>query len=128
VLRLGRDFDVRGQCPYAATDDSEPEPDISVARRIAGLLEHPTQPLLVIEVSDSSISKDRKIKAPIYAEAGAPEYWLVNISGDELSVEVHTQPTPKGYRFVEILRDGDVLRPTRLALEIPLSELPWPRS
>lgn len=128
VLALGMDFDVRGHCPYAATDDSEPEPDISVSRRIAGLLEHPTQPLLVIEVSDSSISKDRKIKAPIYAEAGAPEYWLVNISGDELSVEVHTQPTPKGYRSVEILRDGDVLRPTRLALEVPLSEIPWARS
>jgi len=128
VLRLGRDFDVRGHCPYAATDDSEPEPDISVSRRIAGLLEHPTQPLLVIEVADSSIRKDRKIKAPIYAEAGAPEYWLVDISGDELQVEVHTQPTPQGYRSVEILRDGDTLRPTSLALELPISEIPWTRS
>ncbi len=126
-VMLGMDFDVRGHCPYAATDDSEPEPDISVSRRVANLLEHPTSPLLLIEVADSSVRKDRKLKGPIYAESGAPEYWLVVIAGDELCVEVHTNPTPSGYRNVEILRDGDTLRPTKLALEIPLLDIPWQR-
>lgn len=126
-IRLGREFDVRGHCPYAATDDSEPEPDVSVSRRAANLLDHPSSPLLLVEVSDSSLRKDRKLKAPIYAEAGAPEYWLVNIASDELSVEVHTSPTPSGYRNVEILHDGDTLRPTRLAIEIPVRDIPWSR-
>jgi Uma2 family endonuclease len=127
-IRLGRDFDVRGHSPYAATDDSAPEPDVSVSRRISNLLEHPSSPLLLIEVSDSSVRKDRKLKGPIYAEAGAPEYWLVDISSDDLCVEVHTTPTTSGYRNVEILRDGDVLRPTRLSgIEIPVIEIPWNR-
>jgi Uma2 family endonuclease len=127
AIRLGRDFDVRGHCPYAATEDSEPEPDVSVSQRFTNLLEHPTNPLLLIEVADSSVRKDRKLKGPIYAEAGAPEYWLVDISGDALRIEVHTNPTPSGYRNVEILHDGDTLRPTRLAIEIPVLDIPWSR-
>ena len=128
AIRLGRDFDVRGHCPYAATDDSEPVPDISVSRRITNLLEHPTSPLLLIEIADSSVRKDRKLKAPIYAEANAPEYWIVDISNDELKIEVHTDPTPHGYRRVDILRDGDALRPTRLpGIEIPVIAIPWNR-
>ena len=78
VLALGMDYDVRGHCPYAATDDSEPEPDISVSRRVKNLLEHPTRPLLLIEVAESSLKKDTVLKAAIYAEAHAPEYWIVD--------------------------------------------------
>jgi Uma2 family endonuclease len=126
---LGMKFDVRSHCPYAASDDSEPEPDVSVSRRIANLLEHPTQPLLVIEVAESSMRKDTRIKAPIYAEAGAPEYWIVDISGSELVIAVHTEPTPHGYRRVEMLRDGDTLRPTKLpGVEIAVRDVPWQRS
>lgn len=84
--------------------------------------------MLLIEVSDSSIRKDRRVKTSIYAEAGVPEYWIVNISKEELLIEVHTDPTPDGYRRVEVLRDGDVLRPTRLpGVEIPVIEIPWKR-
>ncbi len=127
-VMLGMDFDVRGHCPYAASDFSEPEPDVSVARRITNLLEHPTSPLLLIEISDSSVRKDRKLKGPIYAESGAPEYWLVDISGEQLHVEVHTEPASHGYRRIEILSDGDVLRPTRLGgIELPVIEIPWTR-
>ncbi|HEU0037069.1 MAG TPA: Uma2 family endonuclease [Kofleriaceae bacterium] len=120
-------FDIRAHCPYAATDDSEPEPDISVSRRRPGF-HHPTEPLLVIEVSDSSIRKDTKLKASIYGEAGAPEYWIIDISKDELTVAVHTRPTPNGYGHVEILRDGDVLRPTKLpGVEFAVLDIPWNR-
>ncbi|MGE0550816.1 MAG: Uma2 family endonuclease [Kofleriaceae bacterium] len=127
-VSLGMDYDVRGHCPYAASDDSEPEPDISVSRRAQGLLEHPSSSLLVIEVAESSIKKDRRIKSSIYGEANVPEYWIVDISSDELSVDVHTAPTAHGYRHVETLRDGDILRPTRLnGIEIPVNEIPWTR-
>jgi Uma2 family endonuclease len=126
-IALGMDYDARGHCPYAATDDSEPEPDVSISRR-TGLLTHPTHPLLLIEVAESSIRKDRRLKASIYAEAGAPEYWIVDISGEVLRVEVLTMPTPKGYRHSETLYDGDVLRPTTLPVEIAVADIPWTRS
>lgn len=122
-------FDVRGHCPFAATDDSEPEPDISVSRRRLGTLDHPDTALLLIEVAESSLRKDRKLKAPIYGEARVPEYWIVDISGKDLSVDVHTGPTNDGYRFVETLRDGDTLRPTKLPnVEIAVGDIPWTRT
>jgi Uma2 family endonuclease len=129
IAALGvTDWDVRGHSPYVASDDSEPEPDISVSRKGSNMLVHPSASVLLIEVSDSSIKKDRRIKAPIYAEANVPEYWIVDISSDELRIEVHTEPTPSGYRRVEILRDGDVLRPARLPdLEIAVTDIPWKR-
>jgi Uma2 family endonuclease len=127
AIALGMDFDVRGHSPYAASDDSEPEPDISVSRR-GGVIEHPSAALLLIEVAESSVRKDRDIKASIYAEAGVPEYWIVDLSGSELVIAVHTHPSEHGYRHVETLRDGDHLRPTRLpGVEIAVADVPWLR-
>ena len=128
IRTLDETWDVRSHGPYAASEDSEPEPDVSVSRRSSSMLAHPSTSVLLIEVSDSSVQKDRRIKAPIYAEAKVPEYWIVDISTEALRVEVHTDPTPDGYRRVEILRDGDVLRPGRLTgIEIPVIEIPWKR-
>lgn len=131
VRRLGRlldeSFEVRGHSPYAATEDSEPEPDVSVSRASTGLY-HPDSALLLIEVAESSINIDRHVKAPIYGESHVPEYWIVDISSRDLAVHVHTRPTNEGYRHVETLRDGDVLRPTQLAgIEIAVADIPWMR-
>jgi Uma2 family endonuclease len=125
---LDESYDVRAHSPYAATDDSEPEPDVSVSRRAPGNFKHPDSALLVIEVAESSIRKDRQLKAPIYGESRVPEYWIVDISGKDLVVHVHTRPTNEGYRQIETLHDGDVLRPTKLAaIEILIAEIPWTR-
>lgn len=128
TLRLGSDWDVRCQLPFAATDDSEPEPDISVSPTVGNpSLEHPSSAVLIIEVSNTSILRDRRVKAPIYAEARVPEYWIVDVSGSELCVEVHTDPTPAGYRHVAVLQADDVLRPIALpGIEIPIRDLPRP--
>ncbi len=124
---LGMSFDVRGHSPYAAGDDSEPEPDVSVSTRSPGL-DHPSASLLVIEVADSSIRDAREVKSAIYAEANVGEYWIVDLSGAQLTVEVHTAPTARGYRRIEILRDGDVLRPTQLPeFALAVSDIPWNR-
>lgn len=128
VLALGRSWDVFQHSPYAASDDSAPEPDISVTSPGGSLREQPSAAVLVIEVSDSSIAIDRQIKSAIYAEAQIPEYWIVNVSGDALSVEVHTDPTSHGYRNIKVLRDGDVLRPSRLVgVEVAVRDIPWDR-
>ncbi len=128
VLALGRSWDVFQHSPYAASDDSAPEPDISVTPPGGSLREQPSAAALLIEVSDSSIAIDRRIKSAIYAEAQVPEYWVVDVSGDALIVEVHTDPTPHGYRRIDVLKDGDVLRPSRLSgVELAIRDIPWDR-
>jgi Uma2 family endonuclease len=59
---------------------------------------HPERALLVIEVADSSIALDLGIKARIYADAGVPRYWVIDLQ--EHLVHEHTDPEPGGYRTV----------------------------
>lgn len=88
------EYMVRVQGPLALGEHSEPEPDVAV---VAGgprdyLGEHPTTALLVVEVSDSTLVFDQTRKAPIYAAAGIPEYWIVNLQDG--SLEVLRDPVP----------------------------------
>lgn len=80
--------------------DSEPEPDVSVARgeRRQYTNRHPgaEDTALVIEVADSSLSRDRKLKKRIYAEAGIPVYWIVNLT--KRRVESYTDPSGPEYQ------------------------------
>ena len=92
----------RPQLPFAAGDDSEPEPDFAIVPLDYCETDHPSQALLVVEVASSSLSKDRHIKADLYAAAGIPEYWIVNLVDE--CVEVHTEP-----------RDGSYTEETRQA-------------
>lgn len=125
IMALDPTWEVRPGLPYAASDDSEPEPDLLVTRDDPTREDHPSSALLVIEVSNSSLRKDRRIKLPIYAEAGVPEYWIVDVSQpDQVSVEVHTEPTADGYATSTTLRDGDVLRPRHVPIEIAVGDLP----
>lgn len=80
--------------------DSEPEPDVAV---IKGSLRqysdrHPgaEEISLVIEVADSSLSRDRGWKKRIYAKAGIPVYWIVNLA--ERKIEVYSQPSEADYQ------------------------------
>jgi Uma2 family endonuclease len=80
------------------TLESEPEPDFAIARGEArDYLEHhpgPADISLVVEVSDSSLDEDRSLKARIYARAGIPNYWIVNVVDG--CVEVRTGPSGPG--------------------------------
>jgi Uma2 family endonuclease len=73
---------------------SEPEPDAAVVRGTVRdfAAEHPTSAVLVVEVSDSTLAFDRDVKASLYAAAGIPEYWIVNLV--ERQLEIHREPTP----------------------------------
>jgi Uma2 family endonuclease len=91
---FGPGWDVRGQGPLALDDESEPEPDVAV---VPGsfrdyVAEHPSRPVLVIEVSESSLALDRDHKGSLYARAGLVDYWIVNLIDRVL--EVHREPTP----------------------------------
>jgi Uma2 family endonuclease len=99
---------VRLQNPFAASDDSEPGPDIAVVPEADYGAEHPNRAFLVVEVADSSLSKDRSIKAPLYARSGIGEYWIVNLA--DSVIEVHRDAQPDGtWRHRSVLRRGETL-------------------
>ncbi len=88
--------------------DSEPEPDVSV---IAGneddfFSKHPETAALVVEVAVSSPALDRA-NAPLYAEAGVLEYWIV--LGREQRIEVYRQPVSGQYEQKLIVSRGQSL-------------------
>jgi Uma2 family endonuclease len=121
IRALNETYEVRSHSPFAATDDSEPEPDVSVTKRRDGFY-HPAKALLLIEVANSSLETDRQVKAEIYAENGAPEYWVVDLQTK--SVFVHTHPKHGRYQTVVQLRRKAVLRPVRLpGVELGVSDL-----
>jgi Uma2 family endonuclease len=92
---------VRIQSPFAALDSSEPEPDVAVVPVGDYHREHASEAYLIIEVAQSSLPRDRGQKQRIYARAGVPEYWIVNVEGR--SVEVHREPGPEGYAIREVV-------------------------
>lgn len=83
------------QSPVSLDDDSEPEPDLAVApgRPEDYLRAHPAAPVLVVEVAESSLAFDRRVKGSLYARAGIPDYWIVNLVDRVL--EVYRDPEPE---------------------------------
>lgn len=111
-------WDVRVQLPVALDDDSEPEPDISV---VLGSFrdyprDHPGRAVLIVEIAESSLSLDRALKGSLYARAGVPDYWIVNLV--DRALEVRRAPAADavaryGWRYsaVATLRAGDTVTP-----------------
>jgi Uma2 family endonuclease len=101
------------QSPVRLDDGTEPEPDIALLRRKPDFYDAgiPTAAdvFLIVEVADSSVEYDRRVKVPLYARAGVPEVWLALIEADH--VEVHREPGPTGYRVVRSVRRGEPLGP-----------------
>ena len=94
VLRnhFGPGFWVRMQLPVDLGQTSEPEPDVSVVQGDPGQFRtaHPTSAVLIVEVSDSRLSYDRRRKGSLYARAGVADYWIVNLV--DRQVEVYRAP------------------------------------
>lgn len=107
TLGLPDHLRVRGGHPWIAGELSEPEPDVAVVPRADYRREHPSVAALLIEVSASSRRKDLGTKALIYARAGVPRYWVVDIA--HRVVHEHTDPGPGGYQRVDRRPFEDVL-------------------
>jgi Uma2 family endonuclease len=96
------------------TGDSEPEPDVAVIRGRTQDYETRNPPAsqvgLVVEIADTTVERDRLLKARVYARAGIPAYWLVNLA--EHQVEVYADPQGEGatphYATRTDVREGDV--------------------
>lgn len=110
VLALSDVFQVRVQSALTfKPSGSEPEPDLAVVAHDAPRPFHPGEARLVIEVADSSLRTDRQYKTFLYAEAGIPEYWIVNLP--DRRVERYTLPRGDTYHEITELTAGDELTP-----------------
>lgn len=103
---------VRVQGPIVVNEISNLEPDIAVLKRRADfyLNEAPKaqDTLLIVEVADSSLAKDRAIKGPIYAKGGIAEYWIINLNDQQ--VEVYHEPKDEIYTRVLFLKSGQTFQ------------------
>ncbi|MEG4340890.1 Uma2 family endonuclease [Microcoleus sp. D3_18_C2] len=107
---------VRGQEPIILSADSEPEPDVVIARNRSDnyLSSHPEPAdiLLVIEVSDSTLKYDRRTKLSLYAESEISDYWIFNLV--DIQLEMHSEPYQKqrggfDYRVKRVVLPNEVV-------------------
>lgn len=117
---FGAGWHARQHAPLALGDESEPEPDVAV---VAGepatyRAAHPTTAAIVVEVADSSLRLDRRLKAALYARNRLAEYWIVNLGEATLEVYREPRPAPEApdgwlYASVEVLRPPASVTPLR---------------
>jgi Uma2 family endonuclease len=107
IRALGDRAFVAIQSSFAASDESEPEPDVGVYSPGDYYDRLPSEALLLVEVAKTSLRTDRGVKAPLYASVGVPEYWLVDLA--HAVVTVYRRPV--GDEYVEVSSvglDGEV--------------------
>jgi Uma2 family endonuclease len=128
---FGPAWHARTQGPVGLDDDSEPEPDVAI---VPGSPDdysraHPSRPVLTVEVAESSLGADRERKGSLYARAGLPDYWVLNLVDRVL--EVYREPAPDstapfGWRYARREVFDASARVTSLAApgsSIPVSHL-----
>lgn len=96
------------QDPIRLDDFNEPQPDVSLLRWrddfYRGAHPTPADVLLVVEVAETTVVADRKLKVPLYARAGVAEAWLVDIPAGR--VEIYSDPSAGTYRRAEVFERG----------------------
>jgi Uma2 family endonuclease len=114
LAALGHEWVIRSQLPItlppaARVRGSEPEPDGWVAdgpeHRYVDHHPGPGEIRLVAEVADSSLLADRRGKGPLYAAAGIPLYWIINLVDRQLEVYSDPDPATGQYRSQQILAE-----------------------
>ena len=122
---LGKKAILSIQNPLQIGEWSEPEPDIAILKPAdhyyAKRHPNPEDVLLIIEVADSSLEYDREVKMAMYAKAGIPEYWIINLQQSEL--EAYRAPKENGYRIKEIISPEDSFNAESLDLVLEAADL-----
>jgi len=107
--RLGKSVSLRNQQPVRFGKYNEPEPDLAILHRredfYANTRPVPKDVLILIEVSDATLKYDRDTKLTLYAEAGVPEAWIVNLPND--IIEIHQKPSVGIYQLTKIFKRGE---------------------
>lgn len=128
---IGNRATLQNQDPIALSNSSEPEPDLAILQNRSDdyLNNHPTPEdvLLLIEISDSSLSYDQTIKLPLYAEANISNYWIFNLIDRHL--ETYSEPYQDlqgnfGYRLKRVtLPNESIALPCFTNLMLDLSTI-----
>jgi len=105
------------QNPVRIDEHNEPEPDVVLSTNLDGA-PRPDDVLLLVEVSDTTLAYDRDVKRPLYAQAGIPEVWIVDLEARRL--EVHREPDDDVYRTRHIAGMDDMVTLARPASVGPL--------
>jgi Uma2 family endonuclease len=104
---------VRVQLPITLAPGSEPEPDFAIVRlqenRYRDRHPYPQDVLLLIEMADSTVKRDRDYKTPIYARAAIPEYWIVDLKKRQVTVFQH--PQGEEYQAERVYAETDSISP-----------------
>ncbi len=105
---------------------SQPQPDVALLRWrddfYSGRRPTPGDVSLLVEVAESSLAADRGVKLPLYAEAGVPEVWIVDLSQD--AVEVYSNPSGSAYQNVRRAAKGEALAlPADLAGTVEVNDI-----
>lgn len=109
---------VRVQTGFPTDLESNPMPDLAVVtgspRDYAAA--HPRVAILIVEVADTSLTMDTKTKPFLYAAAGVPEYWVIDVNTPELIVFRDPTPdaaAPYGFRYADrkVLAPADSVTP-----------------
>jgi Uma2 family endonuclease len=101
------------QNPIQLSDDTEPQPDVTLLRLepdyYTSHTPEPEDVLLVMEIADTSVAYDRGVKAGLYARSGIAEYWLIDLKA--ATVTVYREPGSDGYATSRIVRRGEQIAP-----------------
>lgn len=115
---FGQGYTLRVQLPLALDPLSEPEPDVAVLPGAPRDYRdaHPTSALLIVEVSETTLTHDRDRKGSLYARAGIADYWLVNLPAQRLEVYRHPVLQAEayygwGYEVVQYVTGGTQVSP-----------------
>lgn len=104
---------VRVQLPVTLPPDSEPEPDFAIVKIDENFYcdrhPNPSDIHLIIEVADSTLQKDRQYKSQLYAQAGIPEYWIINLKQHQ--VIVYREVQNGAYQLEETFEATDQVQP-----------------
>lgn len=115
---LGGAWQIDSQLPFALDESSEPEPDIAVVPPDLETYRqaHPSRAILLVEIADTSYRIDRQYKLSLYARAGIPEYWIVDLDRERLEVHREPEASPVArhgwhYRSIETLQPPAAVTP-----------------
>jgi len=101
------------QNPIQLTEKTEPQPDVVLLQPRADYYATahpiPSEVLLLVEVSDSTVDFDRDVKVPNYARSGIQEVWLWDL--EENCLEVYREPIANGYTSMQKIERGQQVSP-----------------
>jgi Uma2 family endonuclease len=125
---FGTGYYIRVQMPLVLSLETDPEPDLAVV--IGSPRDYrtwPTTAVLVVEVADTTLQHDMTVKADLYASAGIPEYWILDVNTNRLIVLRDPAPIAAGgvaYRTQLTRYAGDSVSPFAMpSAVIAVSEL-----